>query len=105
MGLVFMLYSDPRQSFDATSLLFSGYTLSLLGHVFGEQRRDAAEIRLEPEWSMETNPIYVTTGGIRIYPHLLEGRNIVYMHFMFILHYAIIYVRGWRTVSGCTWAT
>jgi hypothetical protein len=36
---------------------------------------------------METNPIYATTGGIRTYPHLLEGRNVVYMHYMFILNY------------------
>jgi hypothetical protein len=48
---------------------------------------------------METNPIYATTGGIRTYPHLLEGRNVVSMHYMFILHYVIIYVRGWMTVS------
>jgi hypothetical protein len=40
---------------------------------------------------METNPIYTTTGGIRTYPHLLEGRNIVYMHYMFILHYTRLY--------------
>jgi len=39
-----MLYSYPRQSFGITSLLFSGYTLSLVGRVFGEQRGGAAEI-------------------------------------------------------------
>jgi hypothetical protein len=39
-----MLYSSPRQSFGVTSLLFSGYTLSLPGRVFGEQRKGAAEI-------------------------------------------------------------
>ena len=44
MGLVFMLYSDPRQSFDSISLLFSGYTISMLGCVFGEQRGGTAEI-------------------------------------------------------------
>ena len=44
MGLVSMLYSDPRQSFGSISLLFSGYTISLLGRVFGEQRGGAAKI-------------------------------------------------------------
>jgi hypothetical protein len=39
---------------------------------------------------METNPIYVTAGGIRTYPPLLDGRNVVSMHYMFILHYIII---------------
>jgi hypothetical protein len=24
---------------------------------------------------METNPVYATAGGIRTYPHLLEGRS------------------------------
>jgi hypothetical protein len=36
------------------------------------------------------------------YPHLLEGRNLVYMHYMFVLNYVIIYVREWRIVSGYT---
>ena len=53
---------------------------------------------------MEINPIYATAGGIRTYPHLLEGRNVLYMHYIFILQYVIIYVREW-TVSGCTHAT
>jgi len=44
MGLVFMVYSDPRQSFDIISLFFSGYTISLPGRVFGEERGGAAEI-------------------------------------------------------------
>jgi hypothetical protein len=44
MGLVSMVYFDPGQSFGITSLLFSGYTISLPGHVFGEQRGGAAEI-------------------------------------------------------------
>jgi hypothetical protein len=44
MGLVSMMYSDPRQSFGIISLLFSGYTISLPGCVFGEQRGGAAEI-------------------------------------------------------------
>jgi hypothetical protein len=35
---------------------------------------------------MKTNPIYATVGGIRTYHHLLEGRNVVYMHYMFILN-------------------
>jgi hypothetical protein len=49
---------------------------------------------------MKTNPIYATAGVIRTYPHLLEGRNVVYMHYMFI-----IYFIGWRIVSGYTRAT
>jgi hypothetical protein len=44
MGLVSMVYSDPRQIFGIISLLFSGYTISLPGRVFGEQRGGAAEI-------------------------------------------------------------
>jgi hypothetical protein len=41
---------------------------------------------------METNPIYAIAGEIRTYPHLLEGRNIVYMHYMFILNYVRLYM-------------
>jgi hypothetical protein len=41
---------------------------------------------------METNPIYATTGGIRTYPYLLEDRNIVYMHYIFILNYTRLYM-------------
>jgi len=44
MGLVSMLYSDLRQSFGSISLLFSVYTMSKPGRVFGEQRGGAAEI-------------------------------------------------------------
>ena len=44
MGLVFMVYSDPRQSFGIISLFFSGYTISLPGRVFGEEREGAAKI-------------------------------------------------------------
>ena len=43
-GVVFMFFFDPRQSFGTTSLLFSGYTLSLPGRVSGEQQGGAAEI-------------------------------------------------------------
>ena len=39
-----MVHSDPSQSFGITSLLFSGYTISLSGRVSGEQRGGAAEI-------------------------------------------------------------
>jgi hypothetical protein len=35
------------------------------------------KFHLEPEWSMETNLIYASAGGIRTYPHLLESRDIV----------------------------
>ena len=41
MGSVSMLYSDPGQNFGRTSPLFSGYTISLSGRVFGEQRGGA----------------------------------------------------------------
>jgi hypothetical protein len=41
---------------------------------------------------METNSIYATVGGIRTYPRLLEGRNIVYMHYMSILNYTRLYM-------------
>jgi hypothetical protein len=41
---------------------------------------------------METNPVYTTAGGIRTYRHLLEGRNVVYMHYMFILNYTRLYM-------------
>jgi hypothetical protein len=41
---------------------------------------------------METNPIYATTGGSRTYPHLLEGRNVVCMHYVFILNYTWLYM-------------
>jgi hypothetical protein len=44
MVLVSMLCSYPRQSFGITSMLFSGYTISFPGRVFGEQRGGAAEI-------------------------------------------------------------
>jgi hypothetical protein len=40
---------------------------------------------------METNHIYATVCGIRTYPCLLEGRNVVYMHYMFILNYTQLY--------------
>jgi hypothetical protein len=44
MGLVSMVYSDPRHSFGIISLLFSGYTISLPERVFGEQQGGATEI-------------------------------------------------------------
>jgi hypothetical protein len=44
MGLVSMVSSDLGQSFGITSPLFSGYTISLPGRVFGEQWGGAAEI-------------------------------------------------------------
>ena len=43
-GVSFHALPYPRQSFDITSLLFSGYTISLKGRVFGEQRGGAVEI-------------------------------------------------------------
>ena len=44
MGSVFMLYSDPGQTFGSTFPLFFGYTISLSGRVFGEQRGGAVKI-------------------------------------------------------------
>ena len=44
MGSVSMLYSDRGQTFGSMSQLFSRYTISLSGRVFGEQRGGAAEI-------------------------------------------------------------
>jgi len=44
MGSVFMLYSDPGQTFGSMSPLFFGYIISLSGRVFGEQQGGAAEI-------------------------------------------------------------
>jgi hypothetical protein len=44
MGLVFIVWFDPGQSFNIISLLFSIYTISLNTCVFGEQRGGAAEI-------------------------------------------------------------
>jgi hypothetical protein len=41
---------------------------------------------------METNPFNATVGGIMTYPHLLDSRNIVYMHYMFILNYTQLYM-------------
>jgi hypothetical protein len=42
---------------------------------------------------MELTPcIYAIEGGIGTYPHLLEGRNVVYMHYMFILYYTQLYM-------------
>jgi hypothetical protein len=50
------------------------------------------KVYLVSEYSMETNPIYATTGGIRNYPHLLDGKNVVYIHYMFILNYTQLYM-------------
>jgi hypothetical protein len=44
MRLVYKLYSNLRQSFGVTSLLFARYALSLAGHVFGQQRGGATEV-------------------------------------------------------------
>ena len=101
MRLVSMLNSYPRQSFGIISLQFSEYTLSLAGRVFGEHRGGAAEILSWIGVEHGSNLIYGSSCGIRTYPHLLDSRNIVQMQLMFIL-LASIYVRGWRTVSGCT---
>ena len=73
MWLVSVVYSVPRQSFGSISLLFSGYTISLPGRVFGEQQGGAAEILSRIGVEMETNPIYTSSGGIRTYLHLLDS--------------------------------
>jgi hypothetical protein len=44
MGLVFMICFDLKQNFGITSPLFSGYTISLSGHVFEEQQGGGVEI-------------------------------------------------------------
>jgi hypothetical protein len=41
---------------------------------------------------MGTNLVYATTGGIRTYLHLFIGRNVLYMHYMFILNYTRLYM-------------
>jgi hypothetical protein len=41
---------------------------------------------------MEPNLVDTTAGRIRTYLHLLEGRNIVYMHYMFLLNYTQLYM-------------
>ena len=65
MGSGSMVGSDPSQSFGITSLLFSGYTISLSGRVSREQRGGAAE----------TDRMYASSGGIRTYLHLFECRD------------------------------
>jgi hypothetical protein len=64
-----MVYSDPRQSFGITFLLFSGY-LENSGEVL-------LKFYLGSDQTMETNPIYASSDGIRTYPHLLDSRNVV----------------------------
>ena len=77
MGLVFNVYSDPRQSFGIISLFFSGYTISLPECVFGEEREGAAKILSQIGLEHETNLIYASSGGIRTYLHLLDSRILV----------------------------
>jgi hypothetical protein len=86
------VYSSPRQSFGVTSLLFSGqYTLCQ--DMYPENNGEVLPKHcIDSEWSMKTNPIYATAGGIRTYPHLLECRNVVYMHYMFILNNTLLYM-------------
>jgi len=72
MWLVFMVYSDLCQCFDITSLLFSGYTISLPGRVFGEQRGGAAEILSRTGVHHGNQPHLCILGGIRTYLHLVE---------------------------------
>ena len=40
---------------------------------------------LGEEWSMETDLIYASAGGIRTYPHLLDSRHAVQMRLMVTL--------------------
>jgi hypothetical protein len=90
MGLVSMVYSDLTQSYGVTSMLFSGYKVSLLGRALREKRGGAAKIlsQIVVE-SMETNLIYGSLGGISTYPHLLDIRSVMQMHEIFILLFAI----------------
>lgn len=73
MGLVSMVYSGSRQSFGSISPLFSGYTDMYL--------ENSGEVLLKfylgQEWTLETNPVYASSGGIRTYPYLLDSVNIV----------------------------
>ena len=78
MGLVYMVHSDPSQSFGITSLLFSGYTISLSGRVSGEQRGGAAETLPQIDVEHENQPqLHILSGGIRTYLNLLEMVDIV----------------------------
>jgi hypothetical protein len=58
MGLVSMLHSDLRQSFDITSL-FSPDTYSPYQDMYLENRGEVLpKFCLESEYSIETNPVY-----------------------------------------------
>ena len=72
-----MLHSCLIQSFGRISLLFFEYTISLSGRVFGEQRGGAAEILSQIGVEHGTDLIYASSGGIRTYLHLLDGRILV----------------------------
>ena len=56
---------------------------------------------LGEEWSLETDLIYASAGGIRTYPHPLDSRHAIQMQLVVIL-LAHVYATGWITVSGCT---
>ena len=72
MGSVSMVRSDLSQSFGITSLLFSGYTISLSGRVSREQRGGAAEILSRTGVHHGNQPYLCILGGIRTYLHLVE---------------------------------
>ena len=73
----FHFYSYPIKSFCSISLLFSGYTISVKGRVFGEQWGGAAEILYQIGVQMKTIHIYVDPGGIRTYLYLLVNIDIM----------------------------
>ena len=73
-----MVYVDPRRSLGIISSLFSGYTISFLGRVFGEQWGGAAEILPRIGVEHENQPqLCILSGGIRTYLNLLEMVDIV----------------------------
>ena len=76
MGLVSMVRSHPRQNLGNISPLFSGYTIS--GKII-------IEFCLGLEGIMETDLIYVWSGGIRTYLYPLESKPNFYMHLNLIV--------------------
>jgi hypothetical protein len=71
-----MVYFDPRQNFGSTSSLFSGYTISLPGRVFGEQRGGVAEILSKIKVDHRYRSPHLTSTGVT-YLYLVECLGIV----------------------------
>ena len=60
-----MLYSDPRQNFGSTSLLFSRYTSWKEECVFGEQQGGGAETLSWIESEHGNYPIYASAACLK----------------------------------------